>query len=89
VIPFLAILAIASASVFEVKLFLNSAAKGRISAVIRDVEKLVAGVMIALAPEIAYVVSYLISYNHVSAILAMGGTAVAELALALYMLKDS
>jgi predicted permease len=89
VIPFLTILAIGSASVFEIKLFLNSAAKGRIAAVIRDAEKLVAGVVIALAPEIAYAVSYLISYNHVAAILAMSGTAIVELALALYVLNDS
>jgi predicted permease len=89
VIPFLTILAIASASVFEIKLFLNSAAKGRIAAVIRDAEKLAAGVMIALAPEIAYAVSYMISYNQVAAIIAMSGTAVAELTLALYVLKRS
>ena len=89
VIPFLTMLAIASASVFEIKLFLNSAAIGRIAAVTQDVEKLVAGVTIALIPEIAYVASYLISYNHVAAILAMGGTAVVELALALYVLRGS
>jgi predicted permease len=89
VIPFLTILAIASASVFEIKLFLNSAAKGRIAAVIHDAEKLVAGVMIALAPEIAYAVSYLISYNHVAAILTMSGTAIVELLLALYVLNSS
>jgi predicted permease len=89
VIPFLTILAIGSANVFEIKLFLNSAAKGRIAAVIRDAEKLVTGVVIALAPEIAYAVSYLISYNHVAAILAMSGTAIVELALALYVLRSS
>jgi predicted permease len=88
-IPFLTILAIASASVFEIKLFLNSAAEGRIAAVIRDAEKLVTGVVIALAPEIAYAASYLISYNHVAAILAMSGTAIVELALALYVLRSS
>jgi predicted permease len=87
VIPFLTILAIASASVFEIKLFLHAAAEGKIAAVIRDAEKLVVGVMIVLAPEIAYAVSYLMSYNHVYAILAMGGTAVAELALALHALS--
>jgi predicted permease len=87
VIPFLTTLAIATASVFEIKLFLNSASKGRIAAVVRDAEKLIAGVMIALAPEITYAVSYLISHDHVSAILTMGGTAVAELLLALYVLR--
>jgi hypothetical protein len=89
VIPFMTILAIASASVFEIKLFLNSAAKGKIAAVIRDAEKLVAGATIILAPEIAYAVSYLMSRDHVSAILAMGGTAVVELLLALHVLRAS
>jgi hypothetical protein len=88
-IPFLTALAIASASIFEIKLFLNSAAKGRIAAVIHDAEKLAAGVMIALAPETAYAISYLILYNHVAAILTMGGTAIIELLLALYVLNRS
>jgi predicted permease len=88
-IPFLTILAIASASVSEIKIFLDSAAKGRIAAVMRDVEKLAAGVMITIVPEIAYAASYLISHSHVAAILTMGGIAVVELALARYALKGS
>jgi predicted permease len=89
VIPFLTILAIASASVFEIKLFLHYAAEGKIAAVIRDAEKLVAGATIILAPEIAYAISYLMLRDHVSAILAMGGTAVVELLLALHVLRAS
>ncbi len=88
-VPFLAILAIASASIFEIKLFLRSAAKGKIAAAARDVEKLVAGVITALIPQIAYAASYFISFDHVTAILAMGAAAVIELAVALYVLKHS
>jgi predicted permease len=88
-IPFLTILAIASASIFEIKLFLSSAANGKIAAVARDAEKLVAGVITALIPQIAYAASYFISFDHVTAILTMGGAAVIELAVALYVLERS
>jgi len=88
-IPFLTILAIASASVFEIKLFLGSTTNGRIAAVARDAEKLVAGVITALIPQIAYAASYFISFDHVTAILTMGGAGVIELAVALYVLKRS
>lgn len=88
-IPFLTMLAIASASVFEIRLFLNSAAKGKIAAVTQDAQKLLTGVTIVLIPEIAYATSYLLSYSHVAAILTMSVTAVAELALALHVLKGS
>ena len=88
-IPFITILAIASASIFEIKLFLNSAAKGRIRALTQDFEKLIAGVMIALIPEIAYATTYFISFDHVLAISIMGWVAVSELATAVYLLKRS
>jgi predicted permease len=87
--PFLTMLAIASASIFEIKLFLGSAAKGRIAAVIRDVEKLAAGVLITLIPEVAYAASYFISFDHVTAVLTMGIAAVVELTIASYVLKRS
>jgi predicted permease len=88
-IPCFTTLAIASASVFEIRLFLGSAAKGRIAALARDLEKLVAGVTIALVPEAAYAIAYLFSFDHVFAISVMGGVAVAELALAMCMLRRS
>lgn len=88
-IPFFTTLAIASASIFEIKLFLGSAAKGRIAGLTRDAEKLIAGVMIALIPEIAYAATYFISIDHILAILTMGVAAVAELAVAVYLLRRS
>jgi len=88
-IPVFTTLTIASASIFEIKLFLSSATKGRIAALILDVEKLIAGVMITIIPEIAYAVTYFISIDHILAILTMGVAAVAELAMAVYLLGRS
>jgi len=87
--PFFTMLAIASASIFEIKLFLCSAAKGRIAAVVRDVEKLAVGVLTVLIPQVAYASSYFISFNHATAVLAMGAVAVAELTIATRVLKRS
>jgi len=88
-IPFLTILAIASASIFEIKLFLGSAGNGKIAAVARDAGKLAVGVMTALIPQIVYAALYLISFDHVTAILGVSGAAITELAIALYLLKHS
>ena len=88
-IPYAITLAITSASILEIKLFLNSAAKGRIAALIHDLEKLVVGVTVTLIPEVAYVTVYFVSFNHVLAILTMCGAAVAELAMAVCMLKSA
>jgi predicted permease len=86
-IPYITILAIASASIIEIRLFLGFVTQGRIATLINDLEKLIAGVIIMLIPEVAYVTTYLISVNHISAILIMGGTAFAELAMAVHLLK--
>jgi hypothetical protein len=88
-IPFVTILAIASASIFEIRLFLSSAVKGRIAALTLDLEKLIVGIMITFIPEVAYATTYFISFDHILAILIMGGAAVAELAMAVYLLKRS
>jgi hypothetical protein len=88
-LPFFTMLAIASASIFEIKLFLCSAAKGRVAAVIRDAEKLAAGVLITLIPVVAYAGSYFVSLDHVTAVLAMGGAAVSEFVVAFYVLRHS
>ena len=88
-IPFLTILAISSASIFEIKLFLSSAARGRIAAFALDLEKLTLGVMITLIPGVSYGIAYYISFDHSLAILIMGGSAFAELAIAGYLLKRS
>jgi predicted permease len=88
-IPFLIIMAVASASVFEIKLFLRTAAKGKIASVLNDFEKLTVGVFIILVPEVAYATTFLTTFNHGFCLLAMGGVALAELAVALYVLSRS
>ena len=86
-IPFFGMLAIASASIFEVQLFLSSATKGKIAALLHDLKKLIVGVTTLTIPLAAYAVVFLVSFSHVFAVLAIGGAAVSELALALYLLK--
>lgn len=88
-IPYITTLAIASASIFEIKLFLDSAAKGRIAAIIHDLEKLVAGIVIILVPEVAYATTYFVSLDHILAILVMTVSATTELGIAVSMLRRS
>jgi len=85
-IPFVTVLSIASASIVEIRLFLGLVAKRKIDTLIHDLGRLIAGITIALIPEIAYVTAYLMSTDHISAILIMGGVATAELAMANYLL---
>ena len=86
-IPFFIILSIASASVFEIQLFLNSVTTGKISSLIHDLKKLVIGVITLVIPMIAYAFTYLLSFSHVIAIFSIGGVSLSELMLALYLLK--
>ena len=86
-VPFLIVMAVASASVFEIKLFLKSAARGKIASVINDFEKLAVGVLIILVPVVAYAIVFLATFSHGFSLLAMGGAAIVELAAALYMLR--
>jgi len=86
-IPCAITLSIASASVLEIKLFLNSAAEGRIGALVQDIQKLVVAVAIVLIPEVAYGATYLASLNHLLAVMTMSLAAIAELALAVHLIR--
>jgi len=86
-IPFLVILAIASASIFEIQLFLSFVTKGKIAALIHDLKKLIVGVTTLTVPLAAYAAIFLVSFSHALAVLIMGGAAASELALAVYLLK--
>lgn len=88
-IPCVTLFSIASASILEIRLFLGSVAKGKIAALVNDVEKLIAGVAIILIPMVTYASTYFISLNHVVAILTMTGVALVELAIAVNLLKRS
>ena len=88
-IPSFALLAIISASIFEIQLFLNSVTKGRISALINDFKKLIIGIITLLLPIGLYSIIYLISFNHVIAISSLIGTTIVELSVALFLLKQN
>jgi predicted permease len=88
-IPFLIIMAVASAGIFEIKLFLRTAAEGKIASILNDFEKLAVGVFIILVPVVAYATTFLAAFNHSFSLLAMGGVALAELVAALSMLRRS
>lgn len=86
-IPFLIIMSVAAASIFEIKLFLRAAAKNKISAIVNDIQKLAAGVLTVLLPEVAYATIFLLTFSHSLAILVMGAIALSELATAMYLLN--
>ncbi|MCW4022077.1 MAG: hypothetical protein NWF02_02800 [Candidatus Bathyarchaeota archaeon] len=86
-IPFFSILSIASASIFEIQLFLSIVTKGKISALIHDLKKLVVGITTLVVPLLVYTVAYVVSSNHLIGVLSMGAVAFSELALAFYTLK--
>jgi predicted permease len=88
-IPYFVILSIASASVFEIQLFMNYVAKGKIAAFVQDFQKLVLGVTFILIPELAYAATYIVSLDHILAISVMGIAAAVELATAVYLLRAS
>ncbi len=86
-VPFSIILTVASASIFEIQLFLSSVTKGKIAALIHDLKKLIVGVTTLIIPLAAYSVGYLISFSHVFAVLGMGGAAASEMVLAAFLLR--
>jgi hypothetical protein len=88
-IPFFITVAVASASIFEIKLFLSTVAKGKIAAVVNDFEKMVVGALTILIPEAAYAASFLAPLDHGFSLLVMGGTVIAELAIGVYLLQRS
>lgn len=88
-IPFFTIVAVASASVFEIVLFLRTAAQRAMTAIFNDLEKLFVGVLTVLAPQVVYAVVFLSSLDHSLSLFAMGCTVLAELAIAMYVLRNS
>ena len=86
-IPFFVILAVASASIFEIQLFLSCVTQGKINAILHDLKKLVVGVTTLAIPLVAYAIIYVISSNHLFAVLALGGISTSELTFAFHLLK--
>jgi predicted permease len=88
-IPFFTILAITSASIFEIKLFLSSVTKGKIAALIHDLKKLFTGVVTIIFPMVAYALGFFVSSSHIMALFSMVIIAFTEFAIAIYLLKQS
>lgn len=88
-IPFFVIFSVASASIFEVQLFLSSVTNGNVAALLHDLKKLIIGATTLLVPLVVYSAAYIISLNHLLAILIMGAASASELALALYLLRNN
>lgn len=86
-IPFFSVISIASASIFEIQLFLSIVTKGKISALIHDLKKLVVGITTLVVPLAVYAVVYVVSSSHLLGILSMGIASFSELALAFHSLK--
>ena len=86
-IPFFMVISIASASIFEILIFLRSVGKSRIAGVINDVEKILVGLLTVVVPEVAYAIVYLFSFSHAFAALTMIGTTLVELWIAIFMLR--
>lgn len=73
----------------EIILFLKTAAKNKIRAVINDLKKLVVGVLTVTLPTIPYTAVFVFSFNHGLSLLAMGAIAFSELAMAAYLLNHT
>ena len=85
-IPIEVIASTAAASIVEVWLFLGFASDTRISAVLHDFARLLAGVLIMILPELVYAGAYLFSLNHGLAVMSGGLTAIVELTLTIALL---
>jgi predicted permease len=86
-IPFLIMMSVGSASIFEIKLFLRSASKGKIGAIVNDIEKLVVGILAVLIPGVSYAIVFLFSLSHNLSLLIMAAIALSELAVAVHSLR--
>jgi predicted permease len=88
-IPFFIVVSVASASVFEIKLFLRNTAKSKLAGVVNDIEKLTVGIFTVLAPLFAYSATFLLSLSQALSLFAMAGIVLAELAVTICILRKS
>lgn len=84
--PIFTLIAVFSASVFEMKLFFRTAAESRIASLVNDAEKLIVGLLAILVPELVYATAVLSSFGYGFSLLLMGGTVLTQLSIAAYVL---
>jgi len=78
-IPLASILAVAAASLLEVRLFLGFAPSGRATFVLQEFARMAAGAGVVILPATIYVVAYILTFNHALAAGSMVAIASAEL----------
>ena len=76
-------MAVAAASIFEINRFLKKVTKGTIAAIANDLQKLVIGILTLSIPLVGYSIVYLLSLDHLFAVVALAGLGFFELLLAL------
>ncbi len=79
-IPLASTLAVAAASLLEVRLFLGFTSAGRIRFILQDLARMAAGAGTVLLPAVTYTVAYLLEFDHTLAAAAMIVVASIELA---------
>ena len=82
-IPIFIVTAVAAASIFEMNLFLKSVTKGKIAAIMNDLQKLFIGILTLSLPLIGYSIVYLLSLDHLAAIATLAGIGFLELLVSL------
>jgi len=78
-IPLASILAVAAASLIEVRLFLGFAPSGRMTFALQEFARMAAGAGVVLLPATVYVAAYILTFNHALAAGAMIAVASSEL----------
>jgi len=78
-VPLASILAVAAASLLEVRLFLGFAPSGRATFALQEFGRMAAGAGVVLLPGVIYATLYLLTFNHILAAAAMIAIASIEL----------
>jgi len=89
VIPLASVIAVAAASILEVRLFLGFAPRGRATFALQEFARMAAGAGVVLLPATIYVVSYIFTFNHALSAGAMVAVASAELLAAAEFVRHS
>jgi len=88
-IPLVSVLAVAAASILEVRLFLGFAPRGRATFALQEFARMAAGAGVVILPATIYVISYILTFNHALAIGAMVAVASAELLAVVEFVRHS
>jgi hypothetical protein len=86
-LPLEVVASAAAGSLVEVWLFLGVSAETRTSAVLHDMVRLLAGVSLMLLPLLAYVGTYIVSFDHALSVLAGAAIAASELGAVVLLVR--